>query len=302
MFLNRNEPKIGHSLEISTEIKRRVCSVFKRKRLDKFKITQRRLSRGKILVEWPTVINASKTTTRRSSCTKGATSYWEGVKPSIQQNATNSSFYRAHCWIQSYSYDMFGIDANQGLPHQSEKKWPKSAMTRIVECVISLFSKNNAFHIILHVIGQNGYEQADIFKRNKKPKFNKIFYAWTYFPHIFCCRSINGVYPPGRGMFHVAEASHANLRCVIDCLLGEKPSLREVGPTDQSQRDLRRPLAQPRPSVAPKQVSSPPQTKYFVAQHLRRHVSIHHISTSLRTSIGRARYRASIYWQYAGCW
>ena len=40
-----------------------------------------------------------------------------------------------------------------------------------------------------------------------------------------------GVRPPGRGMFHITEAGHANLCGVVACLRGEKPPLREVGPT-----------------------------------------------------------------------
>ena len=50
-------------------------------------------------------------------------------------------------------------------------------------------------------------------------------------------------------MFHVSEAGHATLCGVVGCFRGEKPPLREVGPPEQSQRDLRRPGTQPRPSA-----------------------------------------------------
>ena len=54
-----------------------------------------------------------------------------------------------------------------------------------------------------------------------------------------------GVCPTGLGMFPVTEAGHSNLCGIVGFLRGEKPPLREVGPPEQSQCDLRRPLASP---------------------------------------------------------
>ena len=64
-------------------------------------------------------------------------------------------------------------------------------------------------------------------------------------------------------MFHVTEAGHANLWGVVGCFRGEKTQSREVGPPEQSQRDLRMPLAQPRPYAPPKKDSRPPPTQFF---------------------------------------
>ena len=49
------------------------------------------------------------------------------------------------------------------------------------------------------------------------------------------------------------EASRANL-CVVDCFTGEIHQSREAGPPQQPQREVRRPLAQSRPSVAPQKI------------------------------------------------
>ena len=57
--------------------------------------------------------------------------------------------------------------------------------------------------------------------------------------------------PPGHAAFHVTEAGHASLCGIIGCFRGEKPSLRVVGPPGQLQPDLRRRLAQSRPSAMP---------------------------------------------------
>ena len=56
---------------------------------------------------------------------------------------------------------------------------------------------------------------------------------------------------PGSGMSHVTEAGNAYLCVVFGCFRGEKPPLRLGGPPEQSQRDFRRTLAQPRRSAAP---------------------------------------------------
>ena len=86
-------------------------------------------------------------------------------------------------------------------------------------------------------------------------------------------------------MFHVTEAGHANMYSVVGCLRGEKPPLREVGPPEQSQRDLRRPLEEPRPYAAPNNKPRPSQTQYSIHLRIQNHTSTNHITTSLRTSI-----------------
>ena len=61
------------------------------------------------------------------------------------------------------------------------------------------------------------------------------------------------VCPPEHGKFHViTEAGNENLCGVVGCFSGEKPPSREVGPPEQSQRNLPRAFAQPRPAAAPK--------------------------------------------------
>ena len=73
---------------------------------------------------------------------------------------------------------------------------------------------------------------------------------------------------------------------VVGCFRSEKPSFREVGPPEQSQSDLRRSLAQPRPSAVLQNKPRMPQTHFFVALHFQRQGRNHHITTSLRFSIG----------------
>ena len=72
-----------------------------------------------------------------------------------------------------------------------------------------------------------------------------------------------GSFPPGRGMFRVTEAGHANLCGVVGCFRGERPPSRQAEAPEQSQRDLRRPLAQPRQCAAPPKKSRPSQNPVF---------------------------------------
>ena len=60
---------------------------------------------------------------------------------------------------------------------------------------------------------------------------------------------------------------------------------RGPGPPKRPQRDLWRPLVQPRPSPAPQKNPRPPQTQFFVVLYLQRHASTLHITSSLITSI-----------------
>ena len=133
----------------------------------------------------------------------------------------------------------------------------------------------------LHVIGRKVNHQAGIFNANSKTSNSiKVF-------KDFFCLNFNiqyGSCPPGRGMFYLTAAGHASLWSVVGCFRGEKPPLREVGPTEQSQRDLR-PLAQPtsRPSAAPKTISRPPHTQFFIPVCLPNHTSANQVPTSLRS-------------------
>ena len=86
-------------------------------------------------------------------------------------------------------------------------------------------------------------------------------------------------------MFHVIEAGHKNLCGVVGCFRGEKPPLREVGRPEQSQRDPRRPPAQPRPSAAPHKKSRPSPTQFFIPLCFPNHTSNNQVTTSLRSSI-----------------
>ena len=58
-------------------------------------------------------------------------------------------------------------------------------------------------------------------------------------------------------MFHVTEEGRTNLCGGVGSFRGEKMPLREVGPPERSHRDLRRPSAQSRPSVAPPKKAKP---------------------------------------------
>ena len=61
--------------------------------------------------------------------------------------------------------------------------------------------------------------------------------------------------------------------------------MRDVGPPEQSHRDLRRPLVQPRPSAAPLKKSKPSQTQFVVLLCLPNHTSTKPVTTSLTSSI-----------------
>ena len=65
------------------------------------------------------------------------------------------------------------------------------------------------------------------------------------------------------GMFHVTKAGNGNLCRVVGWLRGEKSPSREAGPPEQPQHSLRRPLAQPRSAVAPKNNSRPSRIPFF---------------------------------------
>ena len=95
-----------------------------------------------------------------------------------------------------------------------------------------------------------------------------------------------GVSPPGRGTFHVTGAGRANLCGVVGCFRGEKPPLPEVGPPEQSQRDLRRPLAQSRPNAAPQKKLSPSQPSFpslFASQTTRRAPTTSRLRSKVRS-------------------
>ena len=81
------------------------------------------------------------------------------------------------------------------------------------------------------------------------------------------------------------EASHANLSRVVDCFTGEIHHSRETGPPEQPQREVRRSLAQSRPSAAPQKITRPSQTQFFIPLCLANHTSTDQVTTSLRSSI-----------------
>ena len=76
------------------------------------------------------------------------------------------------------------------------------------------------------------------------------------------------------------EASHANLSCVVDCLTAEIHHSRETGPPEQPQHEVRRPLAQSRPSAVPQNFTRPSQTQFFIPL-----TGTDQVTTSLRSSI-----------------
>ena len=104
----------------------------------------------------------------------------------------------------------------------------------------------------MHLICRKVNHQAGIFNKNSKTQDSTIN-----------PKSFGLLCPPGLAMSHVTEAVHAYLCGVVGCLRGEKPPLRKVGPPEQSQRDLRRRLARPRPSAVPKKQSRSSQTRVF---------------------------------------
>ena len=87
-------------------------------------------------------------------------------------------------------------------------------------------------------------------------------------------------------MFHVTEAWHANNLCgVVGLLQRREASIARDRTTGAgAARPPKVPLAPPRPSAARQKRSRPPQTLFFVALCRQGHVSIHLITSSLRTS------------------
>ena len=81
------------------------------------------------------------------------------------------------------------------------------------------------------------------------------------------------------------EASRATLSRVVGCFTGETHHSRETGPPEQPQREVRRPLAQSRPSAAPQKLTRPSQTQFFIPLCLANHTSTDQVTTSLISSI-----------------
>ena len=82
------------------------------------------------------------------------------------------------------------------------------------------------------------------------------------------------------------EASHAgNLSRVVDCFTGEIHHSRETGPPEQPQREIRRPLAQSRPSAVPQKNTRPSQTQFFIPLCLANHPSTDQVTPSPKSSI-----------------
>jgi hypothetical protein len=102
-------------------------------------------------------------------------------------------------------------------------------------------------------------------------------------------RSIWGVCPTRRGVFHETEANHANLCLVVDCFRGEIHQSREAGAPEWPQPEARRPLAQSRPPTAPQKKSRPSQTQFFISLCLPNHTSTDQVTTSLRSLIAVSR-------------
>ena len=80
------------------------------------------------------------------------------------------------------------------------------------------------------------------------------------------------------------EASRENLSRVVDCFTGEIHNSRETGPPEQPQREVRRPPAQSRPSAAPRKMTRPSQTQFFISLCLANHASTDQVTTSLSCS------------------
>ena len=135
-----------------------------------------------------------------------------------------------------------------------------------------------------HLIGRKMNLRAGFFTILMKIILNKEVKGGFFVEYHRKLNSIWGGCASRREMFHVTEAGHANWRRVVGRLTGEKPPLREVGPPEQLQRDLRMPLAQPRPPATHRKQSRPPQTHFFVALHLESCTTNHHITTSLKCS------------------
>lgn len=114
----------------------------------------------------------------------------------------------------------------------------------------------------------------------RKHQFLQYICLGVFFPQIL------RVCPPERVISHATDVVHATLCGAAGYFKGEKRPLLEVAPPEQSQHNLRSPLAQPRPSAAPKNKPRPPPTQVFVAVHPGRPARNNYSSTSLRASIG----------------
>ena len=98
-------------------------------------------------------------------------------------------------------------------------------------------------------------------------------------------RSIWGVCPTQRGVFHETGSNHANFCRIGDCFRGEIHQSRGAGPPEWPQLEARRPLAQSRPPTAPQKKSRPSQTQFFIPPCLPNHTSTDQVMTLLRSSI-----------------
>ena len=83
------------------------------------------------------------------------------------------------------------------------------------------------------------------------------------------------------------EASPANLSRVVDCFIGEIHHSRGTGSPEQPQREVRRPLAQSRPSAAPRKSYKAVANPIFHPFLPRKphYSSTDQVTTSLRKSI-----------------
>ena len=124
--------------------------------------------------------------------------------------------------------------------------------------------------------------QAGIFEGNSKtPNSTRSLLGLlclNFYIHFGSC-------PPGRCMFHVTEAGHANLCGVVGCFRGEKPPLRDVGPLEQSQRDHRRPLAQPKHLQRLKKNKGLRKPRFASLFAVPNHTSTNQATTPLKSSI-----------------
>ena len=101
-------------------------------------------------------------------------------------------------------------------------------------------------------------------------------------------RSIWGVCPTQRGVFHETGSNHANFCRIGDCFRGEIHQSRGAGPPEWPQLEARRPLAQSRPPTAPQKKSRPSQTQCFMPLCLPDHTS-NQVTTSLTSAIAVRR-------------
>ena len=81
------------------------------------------------------------------------------------------------------------------------------------------------------------------------------------------------------------EASPANMSRVVDTCTEEIHHPRETGPPEQPQGEVRRSLAQGRPSAVHQNLTRPSQTQFFIPLCLAKQTSSDPVTTSLRKSI-----------------